>query len=333
MRINRLIKCLKINKEKIPVVQEQLELMTLDVISTADNTRSELNEYYDKLIKTEKPQEIDDQVLAKISSLKRASQNLKKAHQTSDEMADELAARWMDYKKSLRKKIIPNAPANSVIDVKEKNSNHFARGLNIYKLLWICFIGSFAGVIVELLWCLLTNGYLESRSGLVYGPFNLLYGVGAVALSAALYRYRNRGKWLSFLGGALVGSIVEYVCSFVQEAVFGSRSWDYSNMPFNLNGRICLLYSIFWGFLGVFWVKNLYPRMAELILKIPNKSGIIITWVLTAFFVFNSIVTCVSVYRWSERTHGIEAQNEFFEFIDERFPDERMEKIFANMKF
>ena len=220
-----------------------------------------------------------------------------------------------------------------MIDVKEKNSNHFARGLNIYKLLWICFIGSFAGVIVELLWCLLTNGYLESRSGLVYGPFNLLYGVGAVALSAALYRYRNRGKWLSFLGGALVGSIVEYVCSFVQEAVFGSRSWDYSNMPFNLNGRICLLYSIFWGFLGVFWVKNLYPRMAELILKIPNKSGIIITWVLTAFFVFNSIVTCVSVYRWSERTHGIEAQNEFFEFIDERFPDERMEKIFANMKF
>ena len=94
MRINRLIKRLKINKKKIPVVQEQLELMTLDVISTADNTRSELNEYYDKLIKTEKPQEIDDQVLAKISSLKRASQNLKKAHQTSDEMAD--ACRSLD---------------------------------------------------------------------------------------------------------------------------------------------------------------------------------------------------------------------------------------------
>ena len=92
----------------------------------------------------------------------------------------------------------------------------------------ICFSGSFAGVIVELLWCLLRNGYLESRSGLVYGPFNLLYGAGATALTLALYRFRNRNSWISFLGGFLVGSAVEYACSWGQEMIFGSCSWDYS---------------------------------------------------------------------------------------------------------
>lgn len=170
--------------------------------------------------------------------------------------------------------------------------------MNIYKILLVCFIGSFAGVVVELLWCLLTNGYLESRSGLVYGPFNLLYGVGAVALSLCLYKFRNRGSWISFIGGFFVGSIVEYVCSWGQELLFGSRSWDYSYMPFNINGRICLLYSVFWGILGVIWIKKIYPRMAKAILKIPNNIGKIVTWILVVFFVFNGFMSAVSMFRY-----------------------------------
>ena len=91
----------------------------------------------------------------------------------------------------------------------------------------VCFVGSFAGVVVESIWCILRHGYLESRAGLVYGPFNLLYGVGALTLTLALYRFRNRGRWLSFLGGMLVGSVVEYICSWGQELILGSRSWVY----------------------------------------------------------------------------------------------------------
>ncbi|MGN1347117.1 MAG: putative ABC transporter permease, partial [Eubacteriales bacterium] len=223
--------------------------------------------------------------------------------------------------------------ANSVIDLTEQKTHHFTQGLNGYKLLWICYIGSFAGVVVESLWCILQNGHLESRAGLVYGPFNLLYGAGAVALTAALYRFRNHGRWLSFLGGMTVGSAVEYLCSLGQEMLFGSRSWDYSNMPFNLNGRICLLYSAFWGALGVLWVKNIYPRMANWILKLPEKQGKILTWALAAFFVFNAAVSLVAVYRWSGRLSGAAAANAFWRLIDTRFPDTRMERIFANMVF
>ena len=205
--------------------------------------------------------------------------------------------------------------------------------MNIYKLLLIAYIGSFAGVVVEMLWCLLTRGYMESRAGLVYGPFNPLYGAGAVLLTVCLYKYRNRGSWLSFIGGMLVGSVLEYVCSWGEELVLGSRSWDYSNMPFNINGRICLLYSIFWGLLSVFWIKNLYPRIAKWILKIPNRMGKTITWLLTVFFVFNILMSGIAMFRWSRRIEGIEPSNVFWEWVDERFPDERMEKVYANMKF
>lgn len=249
-------------------------------------------------------------------------------------MADELSARCRDIRQQRKKrKLIPAAPANSTIDLEEQESGHFARGLGPYKLMLVCFIGSFMGVIVELLWCLIRNGYLESRSGLVYGPFNLLYGAGAVVLTVCLYRYRNRSGWISFLGGMLVGTVVEYLCSWGQEALLGSRSWDYSAMPFNLNGRVCLLYSVFWGVLGILWIKDLYPRMAKWILKLPNKLGKALTIAATLFLIFDGMVSLAAVVRWSERAQGQAPSNSVEVLLDERFPDERMERIYANMDF
>ena len=73
--------------------------------------------------------------------------------------------------------------------------------------------------------------------------------------------------------------------------------------------------------------------MAKWILKIPNRAGKILTWCLVAFLAVNAAVTCVAVARWSQRVQGKEASNSFSSFVDERFPDERMERIFANMEF
>ena len=81
------------------------------------------------------------------------------------------------------------------------------------------------------------------------------------------------------------------------------------------------------------WIKDLYPRMAQLILKIPNRFGKVLTWCLTAFFVFDCVVTLLTVFRWSQRVEGIAASNAFWAFLDSRFPDARMQRIFANMVF
>ncbi len=301
-------------------------------------TQKQAREYAVQLAQKAESKESEEQLYnavdAEISSLKNVSSSFMKAYLQTSAEVDELGARLHDVKASRKKRrFIAAAPANSVIDLEEKKCRHFAQGVNLYKLFWVCLIGSFAGVVIEMIWCLVKNGYIESRAGLVYGPFNLLYGFGAAALTLALFRFRNRSSLFSFAGGMIVGSAVEYVCSWGQELVFGSRSWDYSGMPFNINGRICLLYSIFWGFLGVLWIKNLYPRMAKWILKIPNKSGKILTWVLAALLAFNAVVTVLAMARWSARIHGEPAESAFAQFIDRRFPDERMERIFANMDF
>lgn len=311
--------------------QEQNSILLLESVEEEERN---MKAFYDEMTTAENPDEIEQTVYGKLRSYKRTSANIGKAYQRSIFLTDELSARWKDLCRMRKKRfLLLSPPANSEIDLEENRANFFARGLNLYKLLLVCFIGSFAGVIVELFWCLLNQGYFESRAGLVYGPFNLLYGVGAVGLTVVLYPFRNKGGWISFLGGFLVGSLVEYFCSWLQELIFGSRSWDYSSLPMNLNGRICLLYSVFWGVLGVFWVKNLYPWMAKLILKLPNRVGKWITWILVAFFLFDAFVTVLAVFRWSQRLQMVSPSSTFWSFLDSRFPDERMSRIFANMQF
>lgn len=334
MRIKDRAKALISRPKNEKTVTTELERSSLELLENIEKTQSELKEHYGEMALLEEPEAYDEQVKQTYASYRRGGNNILRSYTRIIEISDEFGARWDDILKSKRRKLLlPPTPSNSLIDVEEDQGESFARGLNAYKLLLICYIGSFLGVIIELAWCLLNRGYLEGRAGLVYGPFNLLYGAGAVALTVTLYSFRNRGKWLSFLGGMLVGSVVEYVCSWAQEAAFGSRSWDYSHMPFNLNGRICLLYSVFWGLLGVLWVKNIYPRMAKYILRIPNRFGRALTIALTVFFVINAIVSIIALYRWSQRVGGIEPSNAFWSFIDSRFTNERMSKIYANMVF
>ena len=210
----------------------------------------------------------------------------------------------------------------------------FAHGLNFYKLFWIFFIGCFLGVVIETIWCLVTRGYFESRQGLIYGPFNLVYGIGALAMTLGLnWLSKKRDLWI-FAGGFVIGSIFEFICSWVQEVVFGSISWNYENMPLNLAGRINVLYSMFWGILALLWVKNIFPLMTRWIERIPNKVGVPLTWVLVVFMILNSQISAVAVGRWSDRvTYHTPPANSVEAFLDKTYPDNLMQRIYPNMEF
>lgn len=221
----------------------------------------------------------------------------------------------------------------SAAAVDRAESTSFTKGIGLYKLLFVLFFGSFFGVVVEMLWCFWETGAFAGRAGLVWGPFNLLYGIGAVALTVALYPLRHKGVFVHFLGGMAVGTVVEYLCSWWQEATFGSRSWDYSGHAWNLNGRVCLLFTVFWGVLGVVWMKGLYPWLSLALARLPARAGKWLAWGMTVFLVCDAAVTLLAVARWSQRLDGEPPQSAVHEMLDRRFPNERMERIFNNMRF
>ena len=157
-----------------------------------------------------------------------------------------------------------------------------------YELFGIFMICNVLGYCIEMVYGYITNGYWESRQSLVIGPFGLAYGLGGILLSVFLYKDYNKKWWKIFLKSMLLGSIAEYIMSLGEELVFGHVSWDYSNIPLNLNGRICLLYSIYWGILGLVWVKIIYPLFIKFIHKIPIVLGKILFWALFIFMFFDT---------------------------------------------
>lgn len=203
--------------------------------------------------------------------------------------------------------------------------------LTYYTLFWVFFIGCIMGVLLETVWCLLTSHRLENRVGLVYGPFNPVYGFGAVLMTVALkWLSEKRDLWI-FLGSMVIGGGFEYLCSLVMELSFGTVSWEYSGTPLNLDGRTNIMYSFYWGLLGLIWVKELFPRLNALIEKIPKKLGVILTVVLTAFMVFDMLISAMALERQSQRRAGIPASNAVSQFLDEHYPDEFLKKIYPNM--
>ena len=208
----------------------------------------------------------------------------------------------------------------------------FASGLNFYKLFWIFFIGCFIGVVIEELWCMVRYRKIESRKGLIYGPFNLVYGFGALIITVSLIWFSDKRDIVIFAFGAAIGGVYEYLCSALQEKFLGSISWNYQRLPFSLNGRINLLYCFFWGLLAIFWIKDLYPYVSALVERIPNNIGVPLTYALLFFMVLNSLISALAVYRMSIRKTK-HRTNAFWDYIDNKYPDEKMEKIYPNMQF
>ncbi|SDN88798.1 putative ABC transporter permease [Acetanaerobacterium elongatum] len=225
-----------------------------------------------------------------------------------------------------------DAQSGSLQTDAEPKVKPFAYGLCYAKLFWIFMIGCFIGVVLETVLCLVNNHVLQNRSGVIYGPFNPIYGVGAVLMTCLLYPIAQRGDLFIFISSALIGGGFEYFCSFLQERIFGTVSWDYSYMPLNIDGRTNVPYMLFWGVLGLAWMKRVYPLLSSLIEKLPKRWGVVLTWALTIFMLLNMGISALAVERQAQRRAGIPPDNGFQQFLDTEYPDEMLEKIFPSME-
>ena len=221
-------------------------------------------------------------------------------------------------------------PKTVRVEKPQRDKTVFAAGCCMQKLVWLFFTGCLLGDITETIFCRITAGVWMSRSSLVWGPFSIVWGFAIAAVTDLLYKYKDRSDRFLFLMGTALGGAYEYLCSVLSEMVFGTVFWDYSEIPFNLGGRINLLYCFFWGFAAVAWFKIFYPVISGWIEKLPICAGRILTWVIVVFMCCNMAVSTMALIRSNERSQGIPATQSWQQTMDERFPDERMEKIYPN---
>ncbi len=211
------------------------------------------------------------------------------------------------------------------------------REVALGEMVWLFTLGSLIGDIVETIFCRIRGGVWMSRSSLVWGPFSVIWGMALVLTTILLHSGNNgqgekneRSDASIFVMGAMMGGAYEYICSALGELVFGVVFWDYSEMPFNLGGRINLLYCFFWGIAAVVWLKWIYPPLSRLIGSVRKNAGRWLTILLAVFMTLNMAVSALALIRYDARTDGIPAANRLEEILDARFDDERMERIYPN---
>lgn len=165
-------------------------------------------------------------------------------------------------------------------------------------------IFSFLGWIHESIYCTVKSGNWENR-GFLYGPVVPIYGVGATSLVIAeklITTYAGSYSWWHIFLIGYVGSIVlEYSTSWILEKLFHAYWWNYSNMPLNLNGRICLPCSIGFGFAAIIVIYLIAPFVTTLVDWLSSTSTEIIALFLMALLAIDTTLT-VSALTNFERT-------------------------------
>ena len=257
----------------------------------------------------------------------RITQITEELHKTSKLLENALTTR-------IQKRMVsafPNIEGTEGAGVKTKEER-FARGCGFFELASLFILGAFLGDIVETVFCLVTTGRLMSRSSLVFGPFSIVWGLACALLTWILYRYRDKSDRYIFVFGTVLGGAYEYVCSVFTEMAFGTVFWDYSEIPFNLGGRINLLYCFFWGIAAVVWMKGVYPFLSRWIEKLPARMGKVVCSVLLVFLAADMLVSALALARYSERQAGKAEQTAVGQALDEFFPDGFIEKRYENLK-
>ena len=183
--------------------------------------------------------------------------------------------------------------SNKEAKMNNKKKKFTIMGLSVWRILAYFIIYSVVGYIIETIFGIITKGVWESRQSFLYGPFCAIYGLGAAIMIIFLHKYSKNYTRL-FIGGFIVGSIVEYLVSWIGEMLLGVKWWDYSDMPLNINGRICVYFSIFWGFLALYLIASFNPRIDKLINWIKSKLSVKALKVLTTTVIILLLIDCIA---------------------------------------
>lgn len=166
---------------------------------------------------------------------------------------------------------------------------------NLCCIFMIFFIASTLGYIGEVTYCSIGKKKPVINRGFLMGPYIPIYGVGTVGCFLALSKYQNDFMVLFFMS-AVLSTILEYLTSYAMEKLFKVRWWDYSKMPFNINGRVCLKNSSIFGIVGVLVIRLLYPFFYGLITSINPLLLEILAIIFFIVFVTDICITTTTLF-------------------------------------
>ena len=197
------------------------------------------------------------------------------------------------------------------------------------------FIYSFLGWLMEVILSLITEHRFVNR-GFLLGPCCPIYGSGSLLLFILLKDYTDNFIVL-FILTMFICSLLEYTTSYIMEKIFKLRWWDYTNMKYNLNGRICLETMTPFSILGAIAIKYVTPYLIKFINNFSLKIILIISIFLITIFIVDIIISLIIVFRLKlvakdKKDSTIDIKKAISKFIkNDLYVYERILKAFPNL--
>lgn len=166
--------------------------------------------------------------------------------------------------------------------------------MNIQIVIALFFIYSFIGWIIEEIDILVETKELTYR-GFLISPICPIYGFSAIIMVYVLGGFANN-LFILFSSSLIICSFVEYMTSLIMEKIFNVRWWDYSHMKFNINGRIALRNSLFFGLMGVLLVYYVNPFFVGLLSKVDLSILTRIDYLLVGLLIMDFIISCMILF-------------------------------------
>ncbi len=132
--------------------------------------------------------------------------------------------------------------------------------VNIFYYIALFAVYCFIGWILEVIYRSVTQGKFVN-AGFLFGPFIPIYGLGAFLTLALQETLKNQPPFLHFVVFGLAITAMEYLVGYFSEKIFKLQLWDYSENRFNLHGRVCLHFSLFWTILAFVFVVFVHPLL------------------------------------------------------------------------
>ena len=158
--------------------------------------------------------------------------------------------------------------------------------------IYFFLIGAFVGWMLECTFKYFSKNF-KRTPGILNTPFCILYGLGTVVLSLVINKITDN-IWLLFILSMIVLTVMEYITFVLLKKIYGVQLWDYNNMTFSLNEKVCIEFSLIWGTLGALYIKYVLPLLTKFYI-IANGAALsfslqLLLAIIIADFIYSSFI-------------------------------------------
>lgn len=184
--------------------------------------------------------------------------------------------------------------------------------------MWYCFVGwVWESCYVSAVQGIKTKRWRWINRGFLNGPFLPIYGSAAVVILIATIPVKEY-LWLVYIFGALAATLLELVTGTVMERLFKVKYWDYSGLPLNFHGHICLFISMFWGLCGILMTEVIHIPVEQFVLKLPTGVTEFLAVVTACYFTYDFTVSFRAAMDMREILERLTENNESLQRLERR---------------